>query len=172
MTLLKKNFLLSLFFFLTIFTMFTMTSAYGLEVGKPAPNIQGQWIDGKNFSLSSMKNNVVIVSFWASWCGPCQEEMPVLETYYQKYRAKGLNIIAISMDKPSEDETVRQIMHRYSYLAAFNRNVSYRDYGRIWRIPMIFVIDRQGILRMDGSEEAVKMDLPALEKIVTPLLLQ
>lgn len=144
--------------------------ALALEEGKPAPRLMGKSLAGEAFDLSAEAGRVVIVNFWASWCVPCREEMPALETYYQQHKGEGLRILAISMDEPSDDHLVREVMRNYSYPAAFSRDINYKGYGRIWRMPMTFVIDRRGILRKDGSEGDPKIDLPILEKLVTPLL--
>lgn len=147
-----------------------MSSTWAVEVGKPAPILETKLINGKSFKLGEEAGNVVIVNFWASWCAPCREEMPALETYYQQHKAEGLRIVTISMDEAADDDKVRQVMRSYSYPAALSREANYKGYGRIWRMPMTFVIDRHGILRKDGSVGEPKIDMPTLEKIVTPLL--
>ena len=96
--------------------------------------------------------------------------MPALETYYQKHRAEGLKVLAISMDEAADETKAREVMRSFTFPAALVRNTSIKGYGRIWRIPLTFVIDRQGVLRKDGWYGDPKIDLPALEKSVTPLL--
>ncbi len=140
------------------------------DEGKPAPQFEVTTLDGKTFRLSDARGEVVVVNFWATWCTFCREEMPVLETYYQRHKGEGLRVVAISMDGPGEDGKVREIVRAYSYPAALGRMGDILGFGRIWRLPMTFVIDRDGILRKDGSEGDPKIDLAALEKEVTPLL--
>lgn len=144
--------------------------AYAFGVGEKAPSLEAKNLDGKSFSLAAESGNVVIVNFWASWCEPCREEMPALETYYKQHKDEGLRVLAISMDDPADDDKVLRIMRAYSYPAAFQRNADYRGFGRIWRMPMTFVIDRKGVLRKDGGVGAPKIDLELLEKVATPLL--
>jgi thiol-disulfide isomerase/thioredoxin len=141
-----------------------------LEVGKAAPALEAKTIDGKVFSLAADAGKVVIVNFWASWCEPCRKEMPAMEAYYKKHQGEGLRILAISMDDPEDDAKVYQIMKNYTYPAAFQRNADYSGYGRIWRLPMTFIIDRRGILRKDGGVGPPSIDPDLLENIVTPLL--
>jgi len=74
------------------------------------------------------------------------------------------------MDDVSEDAKVKEVMQSYSYPAGVGRLSSIKGFGRIWRMPMTFVIDRNGILRRDGSEGDPKVDLTSLERDVTPLL--
>ena len=141
-----------------------------LEVGKPAPSLEAKTIDGKHFSLADDKGKVVIVNFWATWCDPCRKEMPAMEKYYEKNKDKGLRILAISMDDPGDADKVREVMKSYTYPAAFQSDADYSGYGRIWRMPMTFFIDRNGILRRDGGVGPPSIDLELLEKAVTPLL--
>ena len=141
-----------------------------LEVGKPAPPLEAKTLDGNKFTLAGDAGDVVIINFWASWCEPCRKEMPAMETYYKQHRDQGLRILAISMDDPEDAAKVREVMKSYSYPAAFRRDADYSGYGRIWRMPMTFIIDRHGILRKDGGVGPPSIDLDLLEKAVTPLL--
>ena len=79
----------------------------GIEVGQPAPNIEGTLIDGKPFSLQANKGKVVLVNFWASWCEPCREEMPAIEAFLKKNKSKGLEVLAITVDKPADMQQVK-----------------------------------------------------------------
>jgi hypothetical protein len=74
------------------------------------------------------------------------------------------------MDDPEDEAKVRQLMSTFSFLAAMARDANFKGYGRIWRVPLTFVIDRDGILRKDGWYGDAGIDLPMLEKTVTPLL--
>ena len=141
-----------------------------LEVGQTAPNIEGTLINGKVFSLSANKGKVILVNFWASWCEPCREEMPIIEAYLKKNKTKGLEVLAITMDKPSDIQQANKIMDQYSFLSADKKQVDFSGYGRIWRIPSTFIIDKQGILRKNGLTGEPRLDLKTLEEIVTPLL--
>src|SRR6266404_3683481 len=142
-------------------------SCYAIDEGKPAPALAAKTIDGQPFMLAAERGHVVIVNFWATWCSPCREEMPALDAYYRQHKDHGLRVLAISMDDPRDDKAVREVMHAFSYPAAFEREADHRGYGRIWRMPMTFVIDRQGILRKDGGTGVpLLLDAATLEKIV------
>ena len=142
-----------------------------IELGQTAPNIEGTLIDGKPFSLNNNKGKVVLVNFWASWCEPCREEMPAIQAFLKKNKEKGFEVLAITMDKPTDMEQAKQIMSQYSFLFAEKKQIDYSGYGRIWRIPSTFIIDRQGILRKNGLTGDAKVDTKILEQVVTPLLL-
>jgi peroxiredoxin len=96
--------------------------------------------------------------------------MPALDAYYRRHRAQGLQLLAVSVDESANEAKVRAIMQSFSFSAALVRNVNAKGYGRIWRIPLTFVIDRQGTLRKGDWYGDPGLDLPQLEKVVTPLL--
>lgn len=149
----------------------TPALARGPEVGRPAPEFQARLLDGSTFHSADAKDHqVVVLNFWATWCAPCRAEMPALEAYYEKHRAEGLAIVAISMDDPEDEAKVRQVMASFGFPAAMARDAKFKGYGRIWRIPLTFVIDRDGVLRKDAWYGDAGIDLPMLEKTVTPLL--
>jgi thiol-disulfide isomerase/thioredoxin len=155
---------------LTLSALLYAGSSFALSEGMPAPALDGKLLDGTAISLASLKGNVVIINLWASWCSPCRSEMPAIEQYYQQHRAEGLKVIAISTDDPQDEKDVRALMSRYTFPAALIRDIKMDGYGEIWRMPMTFIVDQNGILRKDGSVGEPKVDLALLEREVTPLL--
>jgi thiol-disulfide isomerase/thioredoxin len=156
--------------FILLISALANNALAAIEVGQPAPNIEGTLIDGKPFSLQANKGKVVLVNFWASWCEPCREEMPAIESFLKKNKSKGFEVLAITMDKPSDMEQAKQIMRNYAFLFAEKKQMDYSDYGRIWRIPSAFIIDKNGILRKNGMKGDATVDTKLLEELVTPLL--
>ena len=73
-----------------------------LGIGREAPEITQQNPDGKMTSLSSLRGNIVLIDFWASWCGPCRKENPNVVKLYQKYHSKGFEVFSVSLDKTRE----------------------------------------------------------------------
>ena len=136
-----------------------------------APPTQLNNLSGKSVDLSEFRGKVLVVNFWASWCEPCREEMPAIQAFLKKNKEKGFEVLAITMDKPTDMEQAKQIMSQYSFLFAEKKQIDYSGYGRIWRIPSTFIIDRQGILRKNGLTGDPKVDTKILEQVVTPLLL-
>ena len=141
-----------------------------LEAGKPVPDFEIALMGGGSLTAAELRGSVVVINLWATWCTFCREEMPALESYYQHHRDDGLRVIAVSMDDASADAAAREVMKSFSYVGAVGRSSKLKGFGRIWRLPMTFVIDRNGILRKDGGEGDPKVDLAILEKEVTPLL--
>jgi thiol-disulfide isomerase/thioredoxin len=69
-----------------------------IQVGMPAPEIAMKSPDGKEYALSDLKGNVVLVDFWASWCGPCRKANPHVVQVYDKYKDKGFTVFSVSLD--------------------------------------------------------------------------
>ena len=145
----------------------------GPAVGSPAPEIEAKLLDSPaQFRLSANRGKVVIVNFWATWCAPCIAEMPALQAYYEKHKAEGLEILAISMDDSRDLPKVRIVAGNFTFPIAVKSEANFKGLGRIWRMPSTFVVDRQGILRKDGKAGEAEVTLPLLESLVTPLLVQ
>jgi peroxiredoxin len=69
-----------------------------IKVGQPAPNISLPGVDGKTRSLSDMKGKLVLLDFWASWCGPCRKANPKVVDVYKRYKDKGFDVFSVSLD--------------------------------------------------------------------------
>jgi peroxiredoxin len=145
--------------------------AAGPELGRPAPALEARLLDGSHFSLAQHRGEVLLINFWATWCAPCRQELPAFETYYRAHREQGFTVLAVSMDDPEDAEKMRAVARNYSFPGAAYADVHAEGYGRIWRLPISFVIDREGVLRADGGAGARKTyDVPALAELLDPLL--
>ena len=76
----------------------TVPETWAAERGKPAPEIDLPYAGGGRFKLSDFKGKVVLISFWATWCPPCREEMPTMEKSYKDYKKKGFTVIGVNTD--------------------------------------------------------------------------
>jgi thiol-disulfide isomerase/thioredoxin len=137
---------------------------------KTAPPLTATLLDGSRFNTAEHMGKVILVNFWATWCAPCREEMPAIDAFYRRYRERGLEVIAISMDETGDTGKVKQVVRPYAFPVALSAQSRYKGYGRIWRVPMTFVIDRDGRLRDDITGEVDQVDLAFLEAKVAPLL--
>ena len=146
------------------------TPALAIAEGERAPPFEAKLLDGTTFTLEKAKGKVVVINFWATWCAPCRAEMPAIDAYYRRHRAEGLEVVAVSMDNPRDAAKVEAVMRDFAFPAALGRDMSAKGYGRIWRLPLTFVIDRDGILRKDDWYGDPGIDTATLERVVTPLL--
>jgi cytochrome c biogenesis protein CcmG/thiol:disulfide interchange protein DsbE len=149
-----------------------LASANALRVGAPAPAATLVTLDGQRIATSELLGRVVILTFWATWCGPCREELPLLSAYASRHAAEGLTVLGFSLDSPEEDQhKVQQVAHSLSFPVGLLANSSLPGYGRIWRIPVNFTINREGQLMDNGWKDKDSTWTPErLERIVTPLL--
>lgn len=165
MTFLKKL----LFAALLSLSSFSLVNAKAIE-GEAAPAFEAKLINGQKFNIESVKGHVVILHFWATWCPTCLEEMPALSDFYEKHKDQGLKVVAVSMNDPKEDQEVIKYLEKFKFDAAFNRNSSFKAYGRVWHLPLTFIIDKKGIVRRNGQSDATVLNDKLLDKTVTPLL--
>lgn len=142
-----------------------------LEVGKPAPPITLTTLDGKHIATRDLRGKVVILTFWATWCEPCREELPLLSRYAQQHAKQGLVVLGFSLDTPDELAKVRKVASMLSFPNGLLGDPHVPGYGRIWHLPVSFVIARDGKLVDDGWKDKDPVWTSArLDQVVTPLL--
>lgn len=78
-------------------------AAQAKELSGPAPQFTAKTLDGKSVSLRELKGKVVMINFWASWCGPCRQEMPLLEEIYNDYKKAGFILLGVNLDEEVDD---------------------------------------------------------------------
>ncbi len=163
-TILKTSLILTILFAAVSFKAPSGTP----EAGDKAPEIALPSPDGKTIKLSSLKGKVVLLDFWASWCGPCRKANPDVVKLYEKYKDQGFTVYSVSLDQSKQkwqqaiakdglvwENHVSDLKFWYSKAA--------EDYG-IEAIPATFLIDKEGMiidtdLHGNGLENAVKKAL-------------
>jgi peroxiredoxin len=151
--------------------LFVISVCYA-EPGKRAPELKATFSNGDKFVLSEKVGRVILIHFWATWCKPCMVEMPAIDTYFRKHRSEGLDVVAISMDRAQDEAKVLEHGKMFTFATALAKNAEFKGYGRIWHLPMTFLIDRKGNLRDEDWDGDKGLDATKLETVVTPLLHQ
>ncbi|MGH8047826.1 MAG: redoxin domain-containing protein [Chthoniobacterales bacterium] len=126
-----------------------MQNATPFKVGKPFPPFDEKDINGKPFSLAALKGKVVLVDFWATWCGPCREELPYVLAAYKKYHDKGFEIAGVSLDdNPEKLDAFLKLngmtWPQYCDGQGFDSAMAVKY--SVMQIPTTFLVDRKGIL--------------------------
>jgi thiol-disulfide isomerase/thioredoxin len=143
-----------------------MTSAMAQQ--KMAPNFSLKSADGATYSLSKYKGKVVVVNFWATWCGPCRKEIPDFIKAYKNYKNEGLAIIGIALDEDGWTKVTPYVTeNKINYPIVLGDEEVVRNYGGINAIPTTFIIDKKGNI---VDQYTGMMSLKQLEAKVKPLL--
>jgi peroxiredoxin len=125
--------------------------AAAFAVGAPgdaAPAFTVSTIEGEEISLESLRGQVVLVNFWATWCPPCRVEMPGFERVYQQRKDDGFVIVGLSADRTGSAGVKRFLEERgISFPVAIAPPRVARDYGGVRALPTSFLIDREGRVR-------------------------
>ncbi len=118
------------------------------KVGEAVPSFDTQLLDGKTLTAQALKGKVVLVVYWATWCPPCQRELPELQALYEKHRGKGFEILALSID--ADKFTVEEFWkdHDYLFPVAMIAPAHIQALGKVKATPTLHLIDRKGVLRL------------------------
>ena len=115
------------------------------ENRKPAPDFTLQDANGASVRLSDFRGKVVLLNFWATWCGPCTLEIPWFVEFEQQYKSKGLEVVGVSMDEDGWQVIKPYIAeHKVNYRILLGNDSVSQLYGGVDSLPTTFVIDREG----------------------------
>jgi peroxiredoxin len=146
--------------------------AQALDVGARAPEIGLVPIaGGAAINVAGLRGQVFIVDFWASWCEPCADEMPLLERLYNQHRASGFTVIGVSQDSAASN--VQQFLRRIPVTFPIVLDNGHAVAGRYSppRMPTSYIVDRRGIVRHVHAGFR-SSDAPAMEREVAALVAQ
>jgi peroxiredoxin len=113
----------------------------------PAPDFQLASAGGKPVSLAQYKGQVVMINFWATWCGPCREEMPRLDTLYQKYHKSGFVLLGVNVDDDPRTALATAAKLNVSFPVLLDTDKKVSKLYDLNTMPSTIVIDRDGKMR-------------------------
>jgi len=132
-----------------------------------APDFTLKALDGTPLKLSDYRGKVILLDFWATWCAPCQEEIPRFVEWQSKYRDRGLQVIGLSMDDSPESVQKFSREFRMNYPIALGTQDVASKYGGIFGLPVNIVIGRDGKIK---AKHLGMYDLMQLERELTSQL--
>jgi thiol-disulfide isomerase/thioredoxin len=118
-----------------------------------APDFTLENLAGGTLQLSSLRGKVVLIDFWATWCGPCRTAIPHLNSLYAAHKAQGLEVIGVSVDRGRGNQSGADLVKEFAkqvkldYPQVMATQATVQAYGGIQSIPTAFLIDREGFIR-------------------------
>lgn len=140
---------------LALFAAARLASPAAVAVGEQAPEFEAQSVGGGSVRrLSDYEGSVLLLNVWATWCVPCQREMPSIEKLYREYAPRGFKVVAVSVDDAGAVESIRRFVEEFE----LSFEILHDPSGRILRtyqmigVPESFLIDRRGRIRKKAFE--------------------
>jgi len=140
------------------------TAAGRIVVGQPAPDTEMTLLDGSKVTLSSLRGQVVVLNFWATWCVPCRVELPLLDAYYRRTEKHGLRVFAITTEGSVPVHRMKPLFAALAITPARRVKGAYAD---VRAVPTNYIVDRAGIVRYAA---AAAFGLDDLNRLLIPLL--
>ncbi len=130
------------------FSIFAASSLASSDMeGQPAPDFALKSASGENLRLSEYRGDVVMINFWATWCGPCRQEMPLLDELYTRYQRVGFNLLGVNIDDDSAGamRMVEELGVNFPVLFDSRKEVS--KLYEVEAMPTTVLLDREGRVR-------------------------
>ena len=130
-----------------LISLMCLSLAGAASVKGPAPNFTLKSLSGKNLKLSEMAGNVVLINFWASWCAPCREEMPLLNALHKKYQPLGFTVLGVNVEE--QVDSARGFLGDFPVdfpILLDNTNKVSKQY-KVIAMPTTVLVDRDGNMR-------------------------
>jgi len=138
-----KNLTLGLL--VTVFAATSLASS-GLE-GQAAPDFALKSSTGENLRLSEYRGDVVMINFWATWCGPCRQEMPLLDELYTRYERVGFSLLGVNIDDDSRRAMQMIEDLGVSFPVLFDARKEVSELYEVEAMPVTVLVDREGNVR-------------------------
>jgi cytochrome c biogenesis protein CcmG, thiol:disulfide interchange protein DsbE len=152
-------------FLLLLLSAAAQTATHGAGVGHSAPNFSRADLSHRKIVLSSYRGKVVLLNFWATWCGPCLTEMPTFAEWQKQYGSGNFQVIGISMDDTTPEVITTVSRLKLNYPVVMGDEYLGAAYGGILGLPVTFLIDREGKIRaryQDASLTRINRDIQNL----------
>ncbi|MBN8551155.1 MAG: TlpA family protein disulfide reductase [Deltaproteobacteria bacterium] len=155
--------------FSALFIISSAQSVFAVVPGAPSPEFALHSLDQKSTKLSEYRGKVILLDFWASWCGPCKESLPWLQSMQEKYGQRGFQVIAVNVDQNSDDAKSMLKELGVSLLTLLDPAGVTPEMYDLQSMPSSFLIDREGKIRIVHSGFS-RSDREPLEHAIVSLL--
>ncbi len=158
--------------FVTLLVVLSSAEGTGAtaRAGQPAPEIVGLDLSGTQVKLSGWRGRPVVVNFWATWCPPCKQEMPLLVAAYTRYQASDdLVVLGLNLDPPMSKNHVKRFMADQQINFPVVMDDREQQYGKLYQavtLPVTYFIDRDGVTRYIQLGEMTADQLEANLKLI------
>jgi len=131
-----------------VFSAFAASSlaSSGME-GQKAPDFALKSSTGENLRLSEYRGDVVMINFWATWCGPCRQEMPLLDELYNRYQRVGFNLLGVNIDDDSRRAMQMAEELGIDFPVLFDATKEVSRLYEVEAMPVTVLVDREGTVR-------------------------
>lgn len=116
------------------------------QTNTKAPDFTLKDVNGRTFSLSSLKGKVILLNFWATWCPPCKAEMPSMNQLYNEIKAKRFEVVAVSSDRSLSNVKEFLSKSRVDFTVLFDEKKTVTREYKVFSMPTTFLIDRNGLI--------------------------
>jgi peroxiredoxin len=164
----NNNPLTALLLIVSFFFTFTATAASLGEEKPLAADFTLPSKSGENMRLQEQRGNVVLINFWASWCGPCREELPHMETLQQDFQDLGFTILAVNVDEDPSKANILLDEIAHSFPVLFDQDNKVSKLYQVKAMPSTVIVDRDGKQRLlhygykSGDEDTYRQVIKAL----------
>lgn len=138
----------------------------GTQVGQQAPDFEVTLLDGSQAALSDYRGQVVLLNFWATWCGPCRIEMPEFQTAYEAYQDEDFVVLAVNFQESAEQASDFAEEFGLTFPIALDPDGSVNRQFSVFAYPSSFVIDRQGVIQVSHAGPATTEQIDGWLEIV------
>lgn len=154
-------------------TRYLRKELFPVELGTKAPDFKAYTLDSvpKQKSLADYRGKVLMINVWATWCLPCRVEMPSIEALNKEYAQKGLKIVAVSIDDPGTDSTIRAFVKQYglTFEVLHDPQARISEAYDITGYPETFIVGKDGVIRRKLMS-ATNWNAPEARALVDRLL--
>lgn len=130
-----------------MFLSLAMLPVSAETIDKPAPDFVLKSNQGKNVRLSELRGEVVLLNFWATWCGPCRQEMPELDALHQRYKDMGFTVLGINVNENSSDADEMLSENPVSFPVLYDASSQVSELLDVDAMPTTILVDRDGTMR-------------------------